>query len=375
MKFLLIASYADSLINFRGPLLDALLEKGLDVHVAAPDMPPGGMVRMHLEERGVEVHEIPLRRVGMNPFADLLTLVALCKLMRDIKPDSVLAYTVKPVIYGLLASRIMRVGRRFALITGLGYAFQSADSQAGGGRGMLKALVQRLYAVALSPTTRIFFQNPDDEALFQQLHLISTDTPSTVVNGSGVDVNDFNVAPFPEHVSFLLIARLLGDKGVREFVNAARAVKSKYANVTFKIAGWIDENPNAIAPEELEAWIAEGTVEYLGRLKDVRPAISSSSVYVLPSYREGTPRTVLEAMAMGRAVITTDAPGCRETVVDGVNGFLVPVKKVDELTAAMLNFVENPQLVSTLGKKSRELAELKYDVKKVNAAMLQGMGI
>jgi glycosyltransferase involved in cell wall biosynthesis len=375
MKFLLIASYADSLINFRGPLMDALLEKGLDVHVAAPDMPSGSAVRMHLEQKGVEVHEIPLRRVGMNPFADLLTLVALCKLMRDIKPDSVLAYTVKPVIYGLLAARIMKVGRRFALITGLGYAFQSADSQVGGSRGMLKALVQRLYALALSSTTRIFFQNPDDEALFQRLRLISTDTPSTVVNGSGVDVNDFNVTSFPEHVSFLLIARLLGDKGVREFVYAARAVKSKYANVTFKIVGWIDENPNAIAPEELEAWIAEGTVEYLGRLKDVRPAISSSSVYVLPSYREGTPRTVLEAMAMGRAVITTDAPGCRETVVDGVNGFLVPVKKVDELTAAMLNFVENPQLVSALGKRSRELAELKYDVKKVNAVMLQGMGI
>lgn len=375
MKFLLIASYADSLINFRGPLMDALLEKGLDVHVAAPDMPSGSAVRMHLEQKGVEVHEIPLRRVGMNPFADLLTLVALCKLMRDIKPDSVLAYTVKPVIYGLLAARIMKVGRRFALITGLGYAFQSADSQVVGGRGMLKALVQRLYALALSSTTRIFFQNPDDEALFQRLRLISTDTPSTVVNGSGVDVNDFNVTSFPEHVSFLLIARLLGDKGVREFVCAARAVKSKYANVTFKIVGWIDENPNAIAPEELEAWIAEGTVEYLGRLKDVRPAISSSSVYVLPSYREGTPRTVLEAMAMGRAVITTDAPGCRETVVDGVNGFLVPVKKVDELTAAMLNFVENPQLVSALGKRSRELAELKYDVKKVNAVMLQGMGI
>jgi len=375
MKFLLIASYADSLINFRGPLLDALLEKGLDVHVAAPDMPSGSAVRMHLEQKGVEVHEIPLRRVGMNPFADLLALVALCKLMRDIKPDSVLAYTVKPVIYGLLAARITRVGRRFALITGLGYAFQSADSQVSGGRGMLKALVQRLYALALSSTTRIFFQNPDDEALFKQLHLISTDTPSTVVNGSGVDVNDFNVAPFPEHVSFLLIARLLGDKGVREFVSAARAVKSKYANVTFKIVGWIDENPNAIASDELDAWVAEGTVEYLGRLKDVRPAISSSSVYVLPSYREGTPRTVLEAMAMGRAVITTDAPGCRETVVDGVNGFLVPVKKVDELTAAMLNFVENPQLISALGKRSRELAELKYDVKKVNAAMLQGMGI
>jgi len=311
----------------------------------------------------------------MNPFADLLTLVALCKLMRDIKLDSVLAYTVKPVIYGLLAARIMKVKRRFALITGLGYAFQSAGSQAGGARAMLKALVQRLYALALSSATRVFFQNPDDEALFKQLRLVSVDTPSTVVNGSGVDVNDFKVAPFPEHLSFLLIGRLLGDKGVREFVSAARAVKSKHAHVIFKIAGWIDENPNAIAREELEAWIVEGTVEYLGRLKDVRPAIANSSVYVLPSYREGTPRTVLEAMAMGRAVITTDAPGCRETVIDGVNGFLVPVQKVDELTTAMLSFAENPHLVSMLGNKSRELAELKYDVKKVNAAMLQGMGI
>ncbi|KRP58504.1 glycosyltransferase family 4 protein [Pseudomonas trivialis] len=375
MKFFLIASYADSLINFRGPLVDALRAQGQEVHVAAPDMPFGSDVRVHLEQKGVVVHEIPLRRVGMNPFSDLMTLFALCKLMRDIKPDSVLAYTVKPVIYGLLAARIMKIKRRFALITGLGYAFQSEDNQAVSSRGMLKILVQRLYALSLSFATRVFFQNPDDEALFRYLHLISVDTPSTIVNGSGVDVNDFNVASFPEHLSFLLIARLLGDKGIREFVSAAREVKSTRADVKFRIVGWIDENPNAILREELDAWIAEGTVEYLGRLKDVRPAIASSSVYVLPSYREGTPRTVLEAMAMGRAVITTDAPGCRETVVDGVNGFLIPVKNVDKLTAAMLKFAENPHLVSMLGRKSRELAELKYDVKKVNAAMLQGMGI
>ncbi|WP_041931439.1 glycosyltransferase family 4 protein [Pseudomonas poae] len=375
MKFFLIASYADSLINFRGPLVDALRAQGQEVHVAAPDMPFGSDVRVHLEQKGVVVHEIPLRRVGMNPFSDLMTLFALCKLMRDIKPDSVLAYTVKPVIYGLLAARIMKIKRRFALITGLGYAFQSEDNQAVSSRGMLKILVQRLYALALSFATRVFFQNPDDEALFRYLHLISVDTPSTIVNGSGVDVNDFNVASFPEHLSFLLIARLLGDKGIREFVSAAREVKSTRADVMFRIVGWIDENPNAILREELDAWIAEGTVEYLGRLKDVRSAIASSSVYVLPSYREGTPRTVLEAMAMGRAVITTDAPGCRETVVDGVNGFLIPVKNVDKLTAAMLKFAENPHLVSTLGRKSRELAELKYDVKKVNAAMLQGMEI
>jgi len=356
MKFLLIASYADSLINFRGPLLDAMLAKGLTVHVAAPDLPLGTPTRMLLEQKGVKVHEVPLRRVGMNPFADLWCLAALCKLMLEVKPDSVLAYKAKPVIYGLLAAKIMRVKSRFALITGLGYAFQSAGTQAGSSRGMLKALVQRLYALALSSTTRVFFQNPDDEALFKQLKLISADTPSTVVNGSGVDVNDFNVAPFPETVSFLLIARLLGDKGVREFVCAAREVRSEYSNVGFKIVGWIDENPNAIAPAELEAWIADGTIEYLGRLKDVRPAIADSSVYVLPSYREGTPRTVLEAMAMGRAVITTDAPGCRETVIEGVNGFLIPVKDVNTLAAAMLKFVESPELVALLGEKSRELA-------------------
>lgn len=375
MKFLLIASYADSLINFRGPLLDALLAKGLMVHVAAPDLPIGGPIRVLLEQKGVTVHQIPLRRVGMNPFADLLCLAALCKLMFKVKPDSVLAYTVKPVIYGLLAARIMNVKRGFALITGLGYAFQAVDGNESGRRGVLKALVQGLYALALRSATRVFFQNPDDQAIFQELRLISADTPSTVVNGSGVDVYDFSVVPFPEHVSFLLIARLLGDKGVREFVSAARAVKTKHANVVFKIVGWIDENPNAIAPEELEAWVADGTIEYLGRLKDVRPAIAESSVYVLPSYREGTPRTVLEAMAMGRAVITTDAPGCRETVIDRVNGFLVPVKDVNELTAAMLKFVEDPKLISVLGKKARELAEVKYDVKKVNAVMLEGMGI
>ncbi len=375
MNFLLIASHPDSLINFRGPLLDALLAKGLTVHVAAPDLPSDSPVRGRLEEKGVIVHEIPLRRVGMNPFADFFTLMSLCKLMAYVKPDAVLAYTVKPVIYGLLAARLMRTRRRFALITGLGYAFQGSNDGKGERRGLLRALVQRLYALSLRSATLVFFQNPDDQALFQQLKLIGSDTPTTVVNGSGVDLGDFNVVSLPEEISFLLIARLLGDKGVREFVEAARAVRAEYGHVVFKVVGWIDENPDAILQEELDAWIGDGTLMFLGRLKDVRPAIADSSVYVLPSYREGTPRTVLEAMAMGRPVITTDAPGCRETVVNGENGFLISVKDVEGLTAAMLKFVHSPDLISSMGKKSRALAELKYDVDKVNAAMLRGMGI
>ena len=174
---------------------------------------------------------------------------------------------------------------------------------------------------------------------------------------------------------FLLIGRLLGDKGIREYVQAAEQVKLQYPETQFDLVGWIDANPNTITQPELDSWTAAGTVNFLGRLNDVRPAIGDCSVYVLPSYREGTPRTVLEAMAMGRAVITTDAPGCRETVVDGDNGFLVPIKDADALAQAMLRFIEQPELFAQMGLRSRAIAEEKYDVHKVNAQMLKGMGL
>ena len=172
-----------------------------------------------------------------------------------------------------------------------------------------------------------------------------------------------------------MIGRLLGDKGVREFAEAARKIKALHPEVRFNVVGWIDSNPDAIAQSELDAWVADGTLEFLGKLDDVRPAIAACTVYVLPSYREGTPRTVLEAMAMGRPIITTDAPGCRETVIDGDNGFLVPVQSVDALVDAMLKFIEDPALAPRMGRRSRQIAEDKYDVHKVNAVMLREMGI
>jgi len=196
-----------------------------------------------------------------------------------------------------------------------------------------------------------------------------------VLNGSGVDVAAFNVVPLPSEPAFLLIARLLGDKGVREYVQAAREIRLVRPGVKFLLVGWIDENPDAIRQSELNAWIQEGVVEFLGRMADVRPAIAKASVYVLPSYREGTPRTVLEAMAMGRAIITTDAPGCRETVVDGLNGLLVPVREVAPLVAAMQHFLDSPRLLSSMGQQSRRLVIEKFDVHKVNAVMLNEMGI
>ncbi len=374
MKLLLVAGFADSLIGFRKPLIIALLDKGLSVHVAAPELTTNKPALFELHALGVVTHDISMQRTGMNPLSDLFALISIWKLMRRVKPDLFLGYTIKPVIYGNLAALLAQVPNRFALITGLGFAFIGEE---GGARSKIRVLVQGLYRLALKNTDTVFFQNPDDEELFRKLGILSPKTKSVVVNGSGVDVSQFEVAPLDlkKPIRFLLIARLLGDKGVREYAKAAAKVKGLYPNVVFDLVGWIDENPDSITQIELDSWVSKGTVNFLGRLSDVRPAISDCSVYVLPSYREGTPRTVLEAMAMGRVVITTDAPGCRETVIDGDNGYLVPIKDSDSLATAMLRFIEKPELIKEMGKRSRGIAEEKYDVHKVNEQMLVGMGL
>lgn len=374
MIFLLIAGFPDSLLIFRGHLINSLLASGLQVHVAAPDLPEDSVIRARLKAKGIVVHNIPLRRTGMNPLSDLGTLLYLWRLMRSIRPRFVMGYTIKPVIYGSLAAWLARVPIRFALITGLGYAFQGRDD-AYNKRRLLHSLVQGLYKLALYTTHKVFFQNPDDEGLFRSLGILPPIVPSHVVNGSGVDITAYSPAPLPNGLCFLLIARLLGDKGVREFAQAARQIHRRHPNVVFNLVGWLDENPDAITQQELDSWVADGSMNYLGRLNDVRPAIAACNVYVLPSYREGTPRTVLEAMAMGRAVITTNAPGCRETVIDGDNGYLVPVQSVDALVAAMQQFIQYPSLAYRMGQRSRKIAEDKYDVHKVNAVMLHEMGI
>ncbi|EUC71634.1 glycosyl transferase [Alcanivorax sp. 97CO-5] len=369
---MLIASYPDSIVKFRGALISNFINAGYQVHVAVPKLDSSPDIAKRLNDIGVIVHDIPLHRTGLNPFKDLYTLLSLRKLIMHIEADCVLGYTIKPVIYGSLAAWLSSVKHRFALITGLGYAF---TGEAEGLRKVLRTVIKQLYRFSLSRNSLVFFQNPDDEALFRELGILRPSISSCVVNGSGVDVTEYAVSPLPERPSFLLIARLLGDKGVREYAQAAALVKARYPDVSFRLVGWIDDNPDAISQKELDEWVNLGTIDFLGKLSDVRPAIADSSVYVLPSYREGTPRTVLEAMAMGRAVITTDAPGCRETVVDGDNGFLVPVKDVPALADSMIRLIENPVKVKTMGIRSRQIAEEKYDVHKVNAVMLRKMGL
>ncbi|WP_180035070.1 MULTISPECIES: glycosyltransferase family 4 protein [unclassified Acinetobacter] len=378
MKFLMISSFLPSVLNFRGKLLEAIAAHGYEIHIMAPEFADFPEEQQKLQALGYHLHEIPMQRTGTNPLADLKLLKNLYQQIRHIQPDYVLSYTIKPVIYGTLASWLAKVPHRFALITGLGYAFQNVES---GKHSLFQKMVHGLYAQALKHSDKVFFQNPDDLKLFQDMHLLEADKPAVVVNGSGVNVQDFDVMPLPKNqqgqvkASFLLIARLLGDKGVREYAESARIIKAQYPEAEFHLVGWIDDNPSAIAQAELDSWIADGRLKYWGKLSDVRPAIAQSSVYVLPSYREGTPRTVLEAMAMGRAIITTDAPGCRETVSHGVNGYLVEVKSVDDLAQSMQYFIEDPKLIEFMGQRSREIALNKYDVHQVNKHMLAEMGI
>ena len=378
MKFLLICSFLPSIINFRGKLLEAIAAKGYEIHILAPDTDQFQEDFQTLTQLGYHIHNIPMQRAGTNPIADAKTLKALYTTIKAIKPDYVLSYTIKPVIYGTLAAKMAKVTHIFAMITGLGYAFQTADNQA---PSTTQKLIYSLYKKALPNCEKIIFQNPDDLALFRHLRLMPDNFPTVLVNGSGVNLTHFEVIDLPRDqqgnvkTSFLLIARLLKDKGVLEYIEAAKIIKQQYPNIEFHLVGWIDENPASISQSQLDDWVNQGIVKFWGKLADVRPAIAECSVYVLPSYREGTPRTVLEAMAMGRAIITTNAPGCKETVVDGVNGFLVPVKAVKQLADAMEQFILETNLVIEMGKASRKIVVEKFDVNKVNQTMLIEMGL
>lgn len=370
MKISIIASKARSLVTFRGPLIRELVRAGQMVTTYAPD--PTDEVVSALSSMGVSLETIPLSRTGMNVFQDLETLRWLYRLFRETQPDMVFSYTIKPVIYGSIAATWASVPKIYSMITGLGYTFTDTSL-----RGKLIGQgVRFLYRRALRTNTAIFFQNPDDRDLFISEGIVKDQHKAVVINGSGVDLDFYSVArPKTEPLTFLLIARLIRDKGIVEYVEAARKLKRLYPQCKFRIVGPFDSNPSAIDRSIVQSWQDEGVIEYLGATSDVRPFIADSSVYVLPSYREGTPRTVLEAMAMGRPIVTTDAPGCRETVVQGKNGFLVKVRDSDSLAAAMERFIENPHLIPQMGAESRRLAEEKYDVHKVNASILRVMGI
>jgi glycosyltransferase involved in cell wall biosynthesis len=365
---LLNGSFALSLINFRGRLIEAMVEKGHQVHVSAPNI--SSEIETKLRALGANVHHVALARTGTNPLADIRYAFALFRIMQAIRPDRVIGYTIKPNIWGSIAAWCLGI-KSASMITGLGFSFIPG---VGLQRRILQVLMQKIYAVATAMNDRVVFQNPDDKRDFIAAGCLSNSNKAVLVNGSGVDMTCYSRSELPDAPAFLLIARLLVSKGVREYGNAALAIIRERNDCRFSLAGFFDEGPDGISKLELDHWIAGG-LEYLGPLDDVRPALREASVYVLPSYREGTPRSVLEAMAMGRPVITTDVPGCRETVVDGVNGLLVKERDTPSLIAAMLTLADDAAARTEMGAASYKYACDKFAVEKVNQELLEHLGL
>jgi glycosyltransferase involved in cell wall biosynthesis len=368
MRFALITSQAFSLSNFRGPLISMLVAHGVEVLAIAPDYDES--TRTAVRAFGAVPIDCSFSRTGVNPIRDGIDMIRLAVVLRRLRPDVTLGYFIKPVIFGTLAAWLAGVPRRVAMIEGLGYIFTDSGKRDPLLRKLLRILVSRLYRFSLEKAHKVIFLNSDDINEFVYSDLVQ-ENKAIKLGGIGVDLEDWPLTkPFNQPITFLLVARLLREKGIYEYVEAARLVKGRYPEVRFVILGGLDPNPGSLGQSEVQAWVTEGLLEWPGHVA-VKPWLVQASVFVLPSYREGVPRSTQEAMAMGRAVITTDAPGCRDTVDEGVNGILVPVRDVPALANAMLRFVENPELVETLGRESRRLAEERFDVCKINARLLK----
>ena len=366
-KIIIIGALPSSIINFRGELIKTLTKA---YHVIALAGGANNTEIAAIELLGVRYIDVPIKRTSMNPFSDLKTMQFYRSVFEQEQPDYVLSYTIKPIIWGGIALRSLSSVRFTALITGLGYAFEGQGFK----RVVLRWLVSRLYKLSLKRAKQVVFQNPDDLNYFVERGLTSRNK-SYLVPGSGVPLAHFEHRALPTaELTFLMVARLLKEKGVFEFVEAACQVKKNFPNVHFQLLGCLDPSPDGINQTVVDDWVAQGCIEYLGETNDVRPYFTQSHVFVLPSfYREGLPRTILEAMAMGRPILTTDNVGCREPIVDGKNGWLVPVKDSVALAERMIWFINNSEMIEPMGIASRKIAEERFDVHKVNAQMLKIM--
>lgn len=368
-KFLLIGGFASSLINFRGPLLKRLV-RDYEVYAAAPFIDED--TRKKVEAIGAVCISNEFERTGINPIKDFRAYKNFRKQINVLTPDYVLAYTIKPVIFGLSASKFKGT-KRFALITGKGSGFDGTNI-----KGLLvRVLVRSLYRRTLSTVDGVIFQNDDDMRFFQQERLLGKYARYGVIKGTGVDLSYYKPLKNQrkvEVVKFLFVARLIKEKGISELFEAAKMLSKEYDNFEVQLLGWIDPNPGGIAQEEIENMHKSGWVNYLGTTDDIRPFMNAADVFVLPSYyNEGLPRTIQEAMAMKRPIITTDHPGCRETVEEGRNGFLVPIRNAKALAAAMQYFLDNPDQIESMGHESLKMAKDRFDVHRINEQLINFM--
>lgn len=356
---LFVGADAKYMLDFRGALLRQFQERGYKVVVFATAI--GNFDPAAFEQRGMVFVPWRVSKAGLNPFNDIGAALSLWGVLRRFRPEVVFAHTIKPVIYAMTMSWLAGVRRRVAMIPGLGYSF----TEVAGGlkRRMVGAAAWLGYRLSLGLAHMVIFQNDDDCADLRRIGALTERTPTAVVNGSGVDMAHFAPAALPDGpTTFLFVARLLRDKGVHEFVEAARMVKAANPATRFVLVGAADSNPTAVPHDVVEAWRAEGVVEVRGHMADTRAAYAECHVFVLPSYREGTPRTNLEAMSTARAVITTDVPGCRATVTDGLNGLLAPPRDAHALAEAMLRLANDPERVRRMGEASLRICAEKFEL-------------
>ena len=362
MKILIFGTVPNDLLNFRADLIQDFKKIGHEVIASSSSLDSDSIA--HMNKLGIEYESIYLNRHGLSLYGDLRTLSNLLKLLQKQKPNLVLAHGIKLVIWGGISSRIKKIPF-FALITGLGFAFQGKSLK----RKLLTKFVSFLYRIALKNSKAVIFQNIDNRNLFIEKGIVPK-LKTHIVNGSGVDINKFSFTEVPKtNISFLLVARLLGEKGLREYAAAAKIVKDQFSNIEFDIVGAEDESLDAISIKEVKSW--SKYVNYKGSTNDVRPYIKKCHVYVLPSYHEGLPRSSLEAMSIGRPIITTNASGCKETVEEGKNGFMVPVGSSEELANKMIWFIKNKDKIQSMGEHSRLIVENRFDVRSVNKEMMK----
>ena len=372
MKALIVSNSIWSICNYRIPLIKSIQEKGVEVIAVAPY----DEWVSELEKKGIDYINIDINRKGNNVFEDFKLILRLLSIYKNEKPDYVIHYTIKPVIYGTLAT-ILTKSKAINNITGLGYTFIGNSLH----HTFLRPMVKFLYKLSLRHSYRIFFQNEDDRNYFYESSLINEkDDFTKILPGSGVDIEYFKKPGLQEKqddtIRFLYVGRILGDKGIYELVKAAKNINKQYSNTEFLLLGGLDyDNPSYISKETIEKWEKQNIITHLGHVDDVRPYLAESDVFVLPSYREGTPRSTLEAMAMELPVITTDVPGCRRTVIENENGLFVKKGDSKSLEKTIAYMINNPHKREKMGKTSRKIVEDKFDVNLVNNYFLEAMDL
>lgn len=376
MKIVFIGTVSNSFLGFRKDLIQRLLLEGHQVYAFTSEYTQIDLTK--IKALGMVPVIYDLSRGGLNPIADIKATYALSKQIKAIKPDLVFSYFAKPVIFGTLAAKLAKVPKIIGMLEGLGYAFTDQPKGLNKKTQLIKSVQVFLYKIALPQLDTLIFLNPDDPKDLLERHSIKV-KKIEVLGGIGLNLNEYPYQPIDNikrPIKFLFIGRLLKEKGIHEFVAAVRQVKQRYPDVQFTVLGEIDSaNLGALPQSELDDLTSSNIINYPGQVNNVQEWIADSHVFILPSYREGVPRSTQEAMAIGRAVITTDVPGCRETVVNGVNGFLVEKWNPQALADKMIYFIENPKQIKIMGDESYQIAQEKFDADKVNTRLLEILGV